>query len=185
MLARVRREIDTVDEQLVELIRVRLGLACAAGRLRGRGRDPQRESDILANVAGEPGDALSLAIAGLVYPRLFEASALAQRLGLRLGGYLASSGTAGEAAVKSHDGEAIAVRVSSMEVLLGLCKSGAIDFAIVPDGGAKLAGEHLNGLVASRAVGRGEKGLAVVTSKLGKHWARNKRKARRRDASKA
>lgn len=49
-LATIRQRIDSLDREILDLVELRLSYALAASRLRGPGRDPEREREILEGV---------------------------------------------------------------------------------------------------------------------------------------
>ena len=129
-IAKLRREIDALDDQLAKLIDQRAGLAQEIGKLK-QGAPvyrPEREAEILRRLSSKtlPKERLAAVFREIISAcRGLEAS-------IRVA-YLGPEGTFSEQAVRKHFGAAVeALPFGSVDEAVRRAESGATQFAVVP-----------------------------------------------------
>ncbi|HTQ76748.1 MAG TPA: prephenate dehydratase [Burkholderiales bacterium] len=132
-IARLRREIDALDDELLALLQRRAGLAREIGTLKAGGPAyrPERESEILARIAKAKGDPVPAASAIAVFREVISACrALEQPISAS---YLGPPGTFSEQAVRRHFGHGVEARPApTIDEVFRSAESGAAQFAVVP-----------------------------------------------------
>ncbi len=134
-LAELRRDIDAVDAQLLELLNRRAALAQAVGEVK-KTTDapvyrPEREAQILARLAQvNPGPLPAESLANVWREIVSACRELERRLRVA---YLGPPGTFSEEAVVRHFGSGIdAMPCPSFDEVFRATESGAADFGVVP-----------------------------------------------------
>jgi len=127
---KLRREIDALDDELVELLDRRAGLAAEIGRLKkgGPAYRPEREAEILRRISSKilPQERMVA-----VFREIISACRSLEEA-IRVS-YLGPEGTFSEQAVRKHFGAAVeAVPSGSVDEAFRRCESGAAQFAVVP-----------------------------------------------------
>jgi chorismate mutase/prephenate dehydratase len=132
-IAKLRREVDAVDDELAALIQRRAGLAQKIGALKdgAPAYRPERESEILRRVAGvKPGPLPSDRMIAVFREIISACRALEQAIRVS---YLGPEGTFSEQAVRKHFGRAVdALPAASVDEAFRRCESGAAQFTVVP-----------------------------------------------------
>jgi chorismate mutase/prephenate dehydratase len=132
-ISRYRQEIDGVDRRIVELLNERARLAIAIGKLKGGGPvyRPEREAEVLRNVAAATIGPLSAGSLGRIYGEVMSACrALEGRISV---GYLGPQGTFTEMAVARHFGHDVdAVPCGSIDEVVRKAETGSVQFAVLP-----------------------------------------------------
>jgi chorismate mutase/prephenate dehydratase len=132
-IERLRREIDALDGELLELLGRRAEAARRIGELKGGAPAyrPERESEILRRVAGAAKGALPAERAVAVFREIISACRSLEA-GLKVA-YLGPEGTFSEQAVRKHFGAAVeAQALASIDEVFRSAESGAADFAVAP-----------------------------------------------------
>jgi chorismate mutase / prephenate dehydratase len=131
-LGRLRGEIDGIDAELLALLDRRAAVVKKVGELKDGKRvfRPEREAQILRNVAGKAG-VLPAAAAAAVFREIISACrALEQEIRVS---YLGPQGTFSEQAVRQHFGHAVAAEpVATIDEAFRSAESGATQFAVAP-----------------------------------------------------
>src|SRR5258707_7202863 len=132
---KLRREIDAVDDELLQLINRRAGLA---GRIGARKQGapayrPERETQILRRVAEASAGPLAPERVTAVFREVISACrGLEEAIRVT---YLGPEGTFSEQAVRKHFGAAVeALPVASVDEAFRRCEAGAVQFTVVPEG---------------------------------------------------
>jgi chorismate mutase / prephenate dehydratase len=135
-IGKLRREIDALDEQLLDLLQRRAAAARRVGEAKGGAPvyRPEREADILRRIsktAKTSSGALPAERAVGVFREIISACRSVEQE-LRIG-YLGPPGTFSEQAVRKHFGQAVSAQPGATidEVFRG-AESAASDFAVVP-----------------------------------------------------
>lgn len=132
-IARLRHEIDALDDELFALLDRRAHAARRIGELKGGAPAyrPDRESEILRRIGARRNAALPAERAAAVFREIISACrALEQALRV---GYLGPEGTFSELALRKHFGASVEARpAASIDEVFRGCESGDSDFAVVP-----------------------------------------------------
>ena len=120
----LRAQIDTLDDELLGLLKRRMDLAREVGRLKGKAPAyrPERESEILRRMPDHA--------RGMFREVISACRALEQEIRVS---YLGPQGTFSEQAVRQHFGHAVAGEpTASIDEAFRSAESGASQFAVVP-----------------------------------------------------
>jgi len=130
---KLRREIDAVDDELLQLINRRAGLAGRIGSLKqgAPAYRPERETQILRRVAEASAGPLAPERVTAVFREVISACrGLEEAIRVT---YLGPEGTFSEQAVRKHFGAAVeALPVASVDEAFRRCEAGAVQFTVVP-----------------------------------------------------
>jgi len=129
---KLRREIDGVDDELLQLLNRRAGLASRIGSLKqGPAYRPERETQILRRVTeSNPGPLAAERVAGVFREVISACRGLEEAIRVT---YLGPEGTFSEQAVRQHFGRAVdALPVPSVDEAFSRCEAGAVQFTVVP-----------------------------------------------------
>jgi chorismate mutase/prephenate dehydratase len=128
----LRRQIDTLDAQLLELLERRAAVVKKVGGLKDGKRifRPEREAQILHTVAARKG-VLPAASAAAVFREIISACrALEQEIRVA---YLGPQGTFSEQAVRQHFGQGVAAEpMATIDEAFRSAESGSTQFAVAP-----------------------------------------------------
>src|SRR5260370_1826739 len=131
-IARLRRDIDGVDDELLTLLNKRAALASRIGALKkGAVYRPEREAEILRRMAQANPGPLSVERVTSVFREVISACrGLEEAIRVT---YLGPEGTFSEQAVRQHFGRvAEALPVPSVDEAFRQCEAGAGQFTVVP-----------------------------------------------------
>jgi chorismate mutase/prephenate dehydratase len=123
-IKKLRSQIDALDDELLGLLKRRMGLARDVGRLKGStpAYRPERESEILRRMPDHA--------RGVFREVISACRALEQEIRVS---YLGPQGTFSEQAVRQHFGHAVAGEpTASIDEAFRSAESGATQFAVVP-----------------------------------------------------
>jgi chorismate mutase/prephenate dehydratase len=130
---KLRREIDAVDEELLELINRRAGLAQRIGGLKqgAPAYRPEREAQILARVQKDnPGPLPAERVASVFGEIISACRGLEEAVRVT---YLGPEGTFSEQAVRKHFGRAVeALPVPSVDEAFRRAEARSVQFTVVP-----------------------------------------------------
>jgi len=132
-IARLRKDIDTLDSELLSLLNRRAGLAQRVGELKqgAPAYRPEREAEILRRMAAEnpgplPGDRVATVFREVI------SACRGMEQDLRAA-YLGPQGTFSEQAVQKHFGRAVeAIALASIDEVFRRAEAGDAEFAVVP-----------------------------------------------------
>ncbi len=130
---KLRREIDSLDDQLLGLVSRRAELARRIGELKAgkAAYRPEREAEILRRVSERNPGPLPAERVLAVFRELISACR-GMEAALRVA-YLGPQGTFSEQAVRKQFGHAVEAQpTASVDEAFRRCESGAADFAVVP-----------------------------------------------------
>ena len=120
----LRSQIDALDNELLGLLKRRMGLASEVGRLKGNAPAyrPERESEILRRMPGHA--------RGVFREVISACRAVEQEIRVA---YLGPQGTFSEQAVRQHFGQGVAAEpVATIDEAFRSAESGATQFAVAP-----------------------------------------------------
>lgn len=132
-LAKLRAQIDAIDERMLRLLNRRAGVANAVGKLKQSNRiyRPEREAQILRRILGKNPGPLSKGALFRVYSEIISACrALEQPIAVA---YLGPAGTFSEMAVlKAFGSDVRAQPCSSIDEVFRQAETGGVNFGVVP-----------------------------------------------------
>ena len=131
-LTRHRQAIDDIDRRVVELLNERAGHAIAIGKAKGGAPvyRPEREAQVLANVAAGAGTLPAEALRTIYREVMSACRALEQSLEVS---YLGPEGTFSEMALYKHFGHSVsAVPCASIDEVFRRAETGEVRYAVVP-----------------------------------------------------
>jgi chorismate mutase/prephenate dehydratase len=180
-IEQLRREIDSLDDELAALIQRRAGLAQTIGELKGGAPAyrPEREAQILKRIADKKGLLSAERLVAVFREIISACRALEQAIRVS---YLGPEGTFSEQAVRKHFGRAVeGVPAASIDEAFRRCESGAVQFTVVPveNSTEGAVGRTLDLLLATPLRVCGEVELRVQQN-LPRRAARPRRRAPRR-----
>ncbi len=132
-IGKLRREIDALDDELLQLLNRRAAAARRIGELKdgGSAYRPERESEILRRVAGAGAGPLSAERAAAVFREIISACRALEAT-IRVA-YLGPEGTFSEMALRKQFGQSVAGDAcSSIDEVYRAVESGGAQFAVVP-----------------------------------------------------
>jgi chorismate mutase/prephenate dehydratase len=131
-LQRLRGEIDSVDERILESLNERARLARAVGSLKvGQAYRPEREAQVLRRIKERNPGPLSSETVALLFREIMSACLAVERP--ITVAYLGPAGTFSERATLKHFGLAAeAMATASIDEVFRTVESGAADFGVVP-----------------------------------------------------
>src|SRR5437764_6598138 len=132
-IEKLRRQIDTLDDELLALINRRAGLAGRIGALK-KGAPvyrPEREAQILKRMTqANPGPLAGDRVSGVFREVISACRGLEEAIRVT---YLGPEGTFSEQAVRQHFGRAVeALPTASVDEAFRQCEAGAVQFTVVP-----------------------------------------------------
>lgn len=131
-LTRHRQAIDEIDQKVVGLLNERAGHAIAIGKAKGGGAvyRPEREAQVLANVASGAGPLPGEALRRIYVEVMSACRALEQPLSVS---YLGPEGTFSEMALYKHFGHSVdAAPCASIDEVFRRAETAAVRYAVVP-----------------------------------------------------
>jgi len=132
-IEKLRRDIDALDDELLQLLHRRASLASRIGARKpaGSAYRPERESQILRRVSQAAQGPLAPERVSAVFREVISACRGLEEA-IRVS-YLGPEGTFSEQAVRKHFGAAVeAVPVQTVDDAFRRCESGAVQFTVVP-----------------------------------------------------
>src|SRR5437764_11578362 len=132
-IEKLRRQIDTLDDELLALINRRAGLAGRIGALK-KGAPvyrPEREAQILKRMTqANPGPLAADRVSGVFREVISACRGLEETIRVT---YLGPEGTFSEQAVRQHFGRAVeALPMPSVDQAFRRCEAGTVQFTVVP-----------------------------------------------------
>lgn len=131
-IARLRREVDRLDDRLLRLLNRRAALARRIGALKGAAAyRPEREAQVLRRVsAANPGPLAAERVRGVFREIISACRAMEQPLRVA---YLGPPGTFSEVAALRHFGSAVEARpCAGIDEVFRAAETGDADYAVVP-----------------------------------------------------
>jgi chorismate mutase/prephenate dehydratase len=131
-IAKLRGEIDAIDDALARQIGQRAALARRIGALKAGGAAywPEREAQILRRVGEAAGELGAERMTGIFREIISACRGLEEAISVS---YLGPQGTFSEQAVRKHFGSDVrALAVASVDEAFRRCESGAAQFTVVP-----------------------------------------------------
>jgi chorismate mutase/prephenate dehydratase len=129
---KLRREIDTLDDELAALLQRRAALARDIGARKGGAPAyrPERESEILGRVSQSKGVLSRERVAGVFREIISACRGMEEAIRVS---YLGPEGTFSEQAVRKHFGSAVeGLACVSVDEAFRRCESNAVQFTVVP-----------------------------------------------------
>ena len=131
-IARIREQIDRIDDELAAALHRRAELAKRIGALKGASGAyrPERESEILRRVSARPGVLGAEALAAVFREVISACRGMEEAIRVS---YLGPEGTFSEQAVRKHFGAAVEpLPEPSVDDAFRRCEAGAAQFTVVP-----------------------------------------------------
>jgi prephenate dehydratase/chorismate mutase/prephenate dehydratase len=131
-LKEIRRSIDTIDYEIVELLNRRIVHALRLKRLKTQIAEPKREQEVLQHVLSYSRNVLEPAFIEQFYKSLIEESKRIQAKDLRLAGFQGEHGAYSEMAAHRYGPALVSIPCASFHDVFRQVESGQLDFGIVP-----------------------------------------------------
>jgi chorismate mutase/prephenate dehydratase len=131
-IEKLRREIDTADDELLAALDRRASLAQRIGKLKegAPAYRPEREAEILRRVSAKAGVLPAERVTAVFREIISACRGLEEAIRVS---YLGPEGTFSEQAVRKHFGRAVeALPTASVDEAFRRCESGAAQFTVVP-----------------------------------------------------
>jgi prephenate dehydratase/chorismate mutase len=133
-LGRIRKRIDRIDFEVLNLLNERMELALRTKKLKPGVRDPEREKKILAQLksTAEGSRVLSGEFIDRLYGGIIEESRRIQGRPLELIGFQGEHGAFGEAAARNFNPDLVTIPCLQFGDVFEGVESGQLDYGIVP-----------------------------------------------------
>jgi len=133
-LDKLRKKIDTIDDEILNLLNERLELALRTRKLKPAVHDLERERGIVARLKARAAgwSILSGEFMERLFDGIFEESRRVQEEPLELIGFQGEHGAFGEAAARRFNPELIAIPCPQFSDVFAGVETGQLDFGIVP-----------------------------------------------------
>ncbi len=131
-LKKVRKEIDTIDFEILKLLNKRMELALTSKKFKKTVLDKDREQAVLENVKSFAHGVISPDFAQTLFTSIMNESKRLQSNDYILIGFQGEHGAYGELAANGYDNNAIPIPVSTFSEVFNGVEKGYLDYGIVP-----------------------------------------------------
>ena len=131
-LEKVRKEIDTIDFEIIKLLNRRMELALTSKKFKKKVFDPDREKKVLENVVNYAHGVVSKQFTKELFQVILKESKELQSRDYKLIGFQGEHGAYGEIAVGSFDEKGIAIPLNTFAEVFNGVEKGYYDFGVVP-----------------------------------------------------
>ncbi len=131
-LEKVRKEIDTIDFEIIKLIKRRMELALTSKKFKKKVFDPEREKKVLENVVNYAHGVISPQFTKELFNVILKESKELQSREYKLIAFQGEHGAYGEIAVESFDKNGIAIPLSTFAEVFNGVEKGYYDYGVVP-----------------------------------------------------
>ncbi|BBB33142.1 chorismate mutase / prephenate dehydratase [Thermotomaculum hydrothermale] len=131
-LEKVRKEIDTIDFEIIKLLNRRMELALTSKKFKKKVFDPEREKQVLANVINYAHGVISPEFTKKLFSTVLEESKSLQSKDYKLIAFQGEHGAYGEIAAGNFNGKGIAIPINTFADVFNGVEKGYYDFGVVP-----------------------------------------------------
>jgi prephenate dehydratase/chorismate mutase/prephenate dehydratase len=131
-LKEIRKSIDAIDYEIVELLNRRTEQALRLKRLKNQVAEPKREQEVLEHVLSYSRNVLDPVFIEQFYRIIIEESKRIQAKELRLIGFQGEHGAFSDVAAGSYGGALVSIPCATFHDVFRQVESGQLDFGIVP-----------------------------------------------------
>lgn len=131
-LSQIRKQIDSVDRELLMIINRRMELVVRAGKLKQDVTDPEREAAVLSQVIDQSRGLVSPEFSSGLFKQIMSQAKLLQEGRSQLIGFQGEHGAFSEIAVRAFSKKAIALPHNSFSEVFEGVQSGILDYGVVP-----------------------------------------------------
>ncbi len=131
-LAQTRKKIDSIDSEIVSLLRSRLELSLQTAKIKEKIEDSAREEEVIAHVRKFSKSLLSPDFSEKIFRQVMEESKALQKRNLTLIGFQGEHGAFSEFALMEFDRKAIPIPCREFADVFAMVKSGLLDYGVVP-----------------------------------------------------
>ncbi|HEY6951028.1 MAG TPA: prephenate dehydratase [Bacteroidota bacterium] len=131
-LKEIRENIDSIDQQLLILLRQRMEFALRAGKHKNAIHDPSREESVFRNVTSKESPLLEQKFIRYLYEKIISESKELQHRGLKLVGFQGEHGAWSEIAIHTLGNEMISIPCIEFGDVFAGVASGDFEFGLVP-----------------------------------------------------
>ncbi len=131
-LKKVRKEIDTIDFEILKLLNRRMELALTSKKFKKKVFDPEREKEVIENVLRYAHGVISPEFTEKVFTTILEESKELQNRDYKLIGFQGEHGAYGELASQGFMKEGISIPLNTFADVFKGVEKGYYDFGIVP-----------------------------------------------------
>ncbi len=131
-LKQIRKQIDSVDSELLMLINKRMELVVRAGKLKSDVADPEREATVLSHIVNQSRGLVSPDFSSSLFKQIIEQAKILQENKISLVGFQGEHGAFSEIAAKQFNATAASIPNQTFNDVFEGVKNGVLDYGIVP-----------------------------------------------------
>ncbi len=131
-LKEIRRAIDVLDSQVLQLLSHRMELVLVAKKFKTEIQDNQREKEVLDRIRRNSTGLIHGGVTEQIYTEIINESKRLQKNDFRLIAFMGEHGAYGEVAAREWDRDLIPIPCSEFAAVFDGVQSGLYDYGIVP-----------------------------------------------------
>ena len=131
-LEKVRKEIDTIDFEIIKLLNRRMELALTSKKFKKKVFDPEREKQVIENVLNYAHGVVNREFTEKLFSVILKESKELQSRDYKLIGFQGEHGAYGEIAAGSFNEKGIAIPLNTFAEVFNGVEKGYYDFGVVP-----------------------------------------------------
>ncbi len=131
-LAKIRKRIDILDQEIVKMLNERMEAAVRARKLKSSVDDPAREKQVLENVKRHSHNLMRPEFSEVLFKEIIDESKRVQSMDRKLVGFQGEHGAYSESAAMAYDSSLVPIPCAEFADIFEGVKKGQLDFGIVP-----------------------------------------------------